>query len=280
PKRQQGFLMMSGASAGLAAIFSSPGIGALYGLEVPFRRGFDPRPLIQSTIAAVAAFVARALTIGVDPLVPFAEEPVTVDVQLIGVALVLALVCGLGGRLFSNATNLARRWRKQLRPVVGTSIASVILVAMGLGAWLATGAWVTMGPGHVMFDWATASPQGVWILALALVLHAGGTVICVFGGGGGGIFTSLTVTGAMLGCIAAVLLGCPEALYLPLVGGACLLSAAYRIPFAGMMLIIEWGGGLESALLGIVCIWLAQACMGQTTIAPAQTASPADVKHA
>ena len=127
-----------------------------------------------------------------------------------------------------------------------------------------------------MFDWAMGASRDVWLLLLILLLHAGATVVCVFGGGGGGVFTSLTATGAMVGCIAAVLIGRPDDLFLPLVGGACLLSAAYRIPLAGMMLIIEWGSGLESALLGLVCVVIAQACMGDSTIAPAQSRSPAE----
>jgi H+/Cl- antiporter ClcA len=74
--------------------------------------------------------------------------------------------------------------------------------------------------------------------------------------------------------MAAILLGYTDSLFLPLLGGACMLSAAYRIPLVGMMLVIEWGGGFDSILLGLICVVIAQACMGRQTIAPNQTDSP------
>lgn len=274
PQQERGYLMMAGASAGLAAIFSSPGVGAIYGLEVPFRRGFDARPIVQATVAAVAAYVARTLTIGSNPLIPYAEEHISVDGQMIWVALLLAFICGFGARLFASASNAARRLRKKWSPWLAVPIGSMLLIILAYGTWRGTGAWLTMGPGNVMFEWAISSPQAVWLLLLVLVLHAGATITCIFGGGGGGVFTSLTATGAMLGYVAAVLLGYTDDLFLPLLGGACLLSAAYRIPLAGIMLIGEWGGGIESVLLGLICVVIAQACMGQATIAPSQVDSP------
>ncbi|MDG2150212.1 MAG: chloride channel protein [Planctomycetota bacterium] len=277
PERLRGFFMMAGASAGLSAIFSSPGVGALYGLEIPFRRGFDARPLVQSVVAALAAFTVRSVTVGARPLVPFAEQHVSVDAPLIGGALLLALACGIGAKIFAGVANRARSLRQRASPWLGVSLGGLLLVVLGYIGWRATGAWVTLGPGHVMFDWATAAPQSVWLLLAALLLHASATIVCVFGGGGGGVFTSLTATGAMLGCVAAVLLDTPADFYLPLVGGACLLGAAYRIPLASIMMIVEWGGGWSSAVLGVICVVMAQACMGSGTIAPAQSEGPAQL---
>ena len=274
---ERGLLMKAGASAGIAAVFSSPGVGAVYGLEVPYRRGFDARPIVQATIAAVAAYLVRVMTIGAQPLVPYVDVDISLDGPLIWTTLLLGLVCGVGARFFAFAANTARGVRHRLRPWLGAAIGSLVLAMLAYVAWRCTDTWVTLGPGHVMFDWAMGASRDVWLLLLILLLHAGATVVCVFGGGGGGVFTSLTATGAMVGCIAAVLIGRrPDDLFLPLVGGACLLSAAYRIPLAGMMLIIEWGSGLESALLGLVCVVIAQACMGDSTIAPAQSRSPAE----
>lgn len=272
--RERGLLMKAGASAGISAIFSSPGVGAMYGLEVPYRRGIDVRPIVQAVIAAAAAYLIRFLTVGANPLVPYADVDISIDGPLVWTTLLVGLACGLGARVFAFAANTARTVRTRLRPWLGAVIGSLSLVILAWIAWRCTDSWVTLGPGHVMFDWTLSESRDAWLLLLILLLHAAATVVCVFGGGGGGVFTSLTATGAMVGCIAAALLGQPDNLFLPLVGGACLLSAAYRIPIAGMMLIIEWGSGLESALLGIVCVVIAQVCMGDSTIAPGQSPSP------
>ncbi|MAB83871.1 MAG: hypothetical protein CMJ24_10635 [Phycisphaerae bacterium] len=272
--RERGLLMKAGASAAIATIFSSPGVGAVYGMEVSYRRGFDARPIVQATLAAVAAFTVRYLTVGLDPLIPFVDVNVHLDSRLVWTALLLALVCGFSARAFASIANLARGWRKRVRPWIGVATGSLALASIAICVWFWTGSWLTLGTGHAMFDWAMDTPRAILMLLAMLLLHAAATIICVFGGGGGGVVTSLAATGALVGCITSSLMGTPDELFLPLVGAACLLSAAYRIPIAGMLLIVEWGGGMESALLGLVCIAVSQSCMGRITIAPAQVDAP------
>ena len=123
-----------------------------------------------------------------------------------------------------------------------------------------------------MVDWATEDTRAIHMLLIILVIHAIATMTCVFGGGGGGVFTSLAATGALLGCIADVLLGvASDSSFLPMVGAACLLGSAYRIPIAGALMIAEWGGGFEVVVFGALFVLIATRCVGSTTIAPAQS---------
>ena len=272
PSQYHGFLMMAGASAGIAAIFSSPAVGALYGVEVPYKRGFDPRPLLPAVIAAVVAVLVRWLSVGLDPLIPRASAAFQIDWSLLLTGLILAVVCGLAARLFSVGANTARALRKRTSPIRSALIGSVLLVAIAYLGWLSASRWVTFGPGHAMFDWATEDTRAIHLLFIVLVIHAIATMACVFGGGGGGVFTSLAATGALLGCIADVVLGSSATDYfLPMIGAACLLGAAYRIPIAGWLMIVEWGGGIETMLLGAVFVVVSKVCVGSITIAPAQT---------
>ena len=272
PRRHHGFLMMSGASAGIAAIFSSPAVGALYGLEVPYRRGFDPRPLLPAVIAATVAVLVRWLTVGLDPLIPRAGDGFQVDWRLLVAGLVLAVVCGFAARLFSVGTNAARSLRRRTAPIHSALIGAVVLVVIAYLGWVLAARWVTFGPGHAMVDWATEDTRAIHMLLVILVIHAIATMTCVFGGGGGGVFTSLAATGALLGCIADVLLGvASDSSFLPMVGAACLLGSAYRIPIAGALMIAEWGGGFEVVVFGALFVFIATLCVGTTTIAPAQS---------
>ena len=271
PSQHHGFLMMSGASAGIAAIFSSPAVGALYGLEVPYRRGLDPRPILPAAIAAGVAVLVRWLMVGLDPLIPQAGGGVRLDWTVVLLGLLLAVVCGLGARLFAVGANTARSLRRRTSPIRSALIGSFLLVGIAYLGWSVSSQWVTLGPGHAMFDWATHESRAIHLLLIVLVIHALATMTCVFGGGGGGVFTSLAATGALLGCSADLVPGvsAPE-YFLPMIGAACLLSAAYRIPIAGWLMIVEWGGGLEAMLLGAVCVWVSKLCVGSITIAPAQ----------
>src|SRR5690606_3939876 len=97
------------------AIFSSPGVGTLYGIEVPFRRDVDGPRLVPAAVAAGAAYAVRTALIGDKPLVVLADRP-TFDVRLIAVLLALAVACGLGARLFAAALTSLRALGKQHGP--------------------------------------------------------------------------------------------------------------------------------------------------------------------
>ena len=163
-----------------------------------------------------------------NPLIPYVDVDISIDGPLVWTTLLVALACGLGARVFAYAANTARTVRTRLRPWLGAVIGSLSLVILAWIAWRCTDSWVTLGPGHVMFDWALSATRDAWLLLLILLLHAAATVVCVFGGGGGGVFTSLTATGAMVGCIAAALLGQPDNLFLPPRRGS--LPAQRRVP--------------------------------------------------
>src|SRR5262249_44533017 len=64
PEEERRSLMVAGASAGIAAVFSSPGVGTLYGIEIPFRRDIDARRLVPCAIAAASSFAVRGAIAG------------------------------------------------------------------------------------------------------------------------------------------------------------------------------------------------------------------------
>ena len=94
-------LMIAGASAGIAAVFSSPALGTFYGMEVPFRHDVDARRFVPCAVAAAASYITRWWLIGPRRLVVMSGRP-TIDLSFVaGVALV-ALACGIGARLFAS----------------------------------------------------------------------------------------------------------------------------------------------------------------------------------
>ena len=64
PEEERRALMVCGASAGIAAVFSSPAVGALYGIEIPFRRDVDARRLVPCAVAAASAYAVRTTLVG------------------------------------------------------------------------------------------------------------------------------------------------------------------------------------------------------------------------
>src|SRR5262249_29797881 len=108
------------------------------------------------------------------------------------------------------------------------------------------------------------------LIGLALSIRAAGNLVCVYGGGGGGVFTSLACNGAFLGEAVARLLRCDETHTLALLGAACFLGAGYRLPLACMLFVAEVGLGPSITGLGLVTVAAAAVLVGDASVSDAQ----------
>ena len=138
-----------------------------------------------------------------------------------------------------------------------------------------SGEWVTFGPGYVAIDWLFAGTRPVWLMVALLGVRAAATLTCVYGGGGGGVFTALACCGAIIGQMVAVLAGHDGTRVYPLLGAACFLGAGYRLPVGTAMLVAESSGDLAVAAAGLVAIAIGQLCMGEESVSDAKAGSRA-----
>jgi chloride channel protein, CIC family len=262
-------LITAGASAGIAAVFSSPAVGALYGIEIPFKRDVDAPRLVPCAVAAACSYAARDGLIGAKHLVAVHGSPRIDAVFIIG-CLAVAIGCGIGARLFARVEEVFRgRARPQTR-VFRAAIAGLVLALLAWAGHELCGAWITFGPGYIAADWLAAHPHPYWLLATALAIRALGTLTCVYGGGGGGVFTSLACCGVFVGQMVAELVGRTDTHVLPLLGAACFLGAGYRIPLACMLYVAEESGDMSVSVAGLVAIAIGQVLMGDASVSDAQ----------
>jgi CIC family chloride channel protein len=262
-------LVVAGASAGIAAIFSSPGVGTLYGIEVPFRRDVDAPRLVPAAVAASVAFGVRTALVGATPLLVLRDRP-ALDATMMVVIVVLAIACGLGARLFAVALTRLREIGHRHGPWARATTGGVLLGALAWGGHALTGSWITFGPGYVAADWSVAAAHAPLVLVAVLAVRTAGTLTSVYGGGGGGVFTSLACTGLLLSVLIERLLGLVPGGPLALLGAATFLASGYRIPLAGMLLIAEQSGDLALTLAGFVSIAVGQIVMGEASVSDAQ----------
>ena len=261
-------LLVAGASAGIAAVFSSPGVGMLYGMEVPFRRDVDARHLVPAAIAAACAYAVRAVLIGTSDVVALRGVP-RVDLAFAGGALAVAIASGLAARTFAALDAGLRRLARLGTPLFRAALAGLVLAGLALAGWRLTGHWITFGPGYVASAWLFSAPHALAILGAALLVRSLGTLICTYGGGGGGVFTSLALTDAFVGEIVSRAFGRNDPAF-AVIGAACVLGAGYRIPLACMLYVAEAGGGVPFSLIGFGAVALAQAFMGEASVSDAQ----------
>jgi CIC family chloride channel protein len=262
-------LLAAGAGAGIAAVFSSPAVGALYGIEVPFKRAVDVPRLAPCAVAAVCSYQTRDWLIGAERLVRVEGVPRLDGTFLLGCVLV-ALACGLGARLFARSEEalrlLGRKQSRGRRALTG----GVLLGLLAASGFLLCDAWITFGSGYVAADWLLGETRPLGLIGLALLIRAAGNLVCVYGGGGGGVFTSLACNGAFLGEAVARLLRCDETHTLALLGAACFLGAGYRLPLACMLFVAEVGLGPPVTGLGLIAVAVAMVLMGEESVSDAQ----------
>ncbi|MGD9763319.1 MAG: chloride channel protein [Candidatus Binatia bacterium] len=262
-------LLAAGASAGIAAVFSSPAVGALYGIEVPFKRDVDAPRLAPCAVAAVCAYLARDALIGSRRLVEIHGAP-ELD-WLFGVACAaVAIGCGVGAKLFAAAQEVLRRVGRRQARWQRAVIGGAVLALLAIAGHALCGTWITFGPGYIAAEWVAAERRPVSLLVLALAIRAGGNLVSVYGGGGGGVFTSLACNGLFIGQMVAEAIGRGQTRLFALLGAACFLGAGYRLPIACILYIAEESGSVAISIAGLMVIAIAQLIMGEASVSEAQ----------
>ena len=269
PEEERRSLMAAGASAGIAAVFSSPGVGTLYGIEIPFRHDIDARRLVPCAIAAASSFVVRDAIAGARHLVVLDAAPIADGTFMAGVVLV-GIACGLGARLFARGGEFLKALRSRGTPLKRAAAAGAVLATLALAGRALSGTWITFGPGYIAARWLEAGPHPIWLLLATLLVRTAGTLTCVYGGGGGGVFTSLACTGVFVGQIVAELLGRTESYAFPFLGAACFLASGYRLPLACMLFVLEGANSIEVAMSGLVAVAIGQVLMGRESVSDAK----------
>ena len=204
-------LMVAGAAAGVAAIFKAPATGAVFALEVPYQDDFARKMLLPALVAAASGYLAFVAIHGTTPLIPAGGSPDLSAADLIG-SIVLGAAGGLVARGFAALLRRAKRrhhhragldpdrrvrrarWRSSLwvgdlrRARAGRRSASATRPSRGRSSRTAR---------------SGSSSRSCCCACLA-------TAATVSGGGVGGLFIPLVVTGALLGRAAGAILPGPR----------------------------------------------------------------------
>jgi CIC family chloride channel protein len=265
-------LLVAGAAAGVAAIFKAPATGALFAIEVPYRADVARRNVLPAMVAAATSYVTFALVDGTEPILPV---PGSHDFgwQDLGGALVVGLLCGIGARLFSAAIGALRGSAVQALPWL-TRIAAAGL-ALAVLVWLSdvvADAPLSLGPGYDVIRWATDPDNGVWVVLAILVVRVAAVMATYGGGGVGGLFVPLVVTGALTGRVAGDALSIADTDLLVVVGMAAFLGAGYRTPLAGVMFVAETTGSPAFVVPALLATAASQLVLGDSSVSQHQRA--------
>jgi CIC family chloride channel protein len=275
-------LLVAGAAAGVAAIFKTPATGILFALESPYQGDVARRALLPALVASATSYLTYVTFYGTTPIFDvgeiFDEEGLSlVELgfarhQLAGAAL-LGLLAGLGAVVFARAIALAKRIAAEWPATRRIAAAGALLAAMAVLVDLAAGEPFTLGPGIELYDWVVWDDPELWVVAVVLGARLVTTSATLAGGGVGGLFIPLAVSGILAGDLVAGLVDLSEPdqrTLFPAIGLAAFLGAGYRTPLAAVMFVAESTGSTAFVVPALIAVAVSQVVVGGASVSSFQ----------
>ena len=253
--RDRRIFLLSGASAGIGAMFCSPLGGALFMPEVLYRKAeFEGEAIIPCIIASIFAYTTYTAITGVTqsvPIDPEVLESLSFDPRHLLLYLVLAGVCTLVGwawvRTFYGIHGLFSRMRPippMLRPALGGLMLGVLAIAI---TPLAGEHGIFYG-GYGLILSAIEGSLAVKALLVLTVAKILATSFSISSGGSGGVFAPSLAIGALVGALVGM---AAKALFpqldvnpacFALVGMGGFFAGVAKVPVASVIMVSEMTG--------------------------------------
>ena len=199
PNQIQTFLI-SGAAAGVSAIFKAPLTGIMFALEIPYKRDLSRRAFIPATLASISAYLVAVNSLGTEsilPLIAVFELPTPWTLlHAFGIGIVTAVF----GVLFVKIMEGVNRVKDDLRvhpmliPVMGGAVVGAVglFLPQVMGVGYETVHSIVAGEGQ---NWSA------WLLLALVVFKMLTTGVTLRSGGSGGVFVPSLFIGAALGTL-------------------------------------------------------------------------------
>jgi CIC family chloride channel protein len=262
-------LLVTGASAGLAAAFNAPMAGILFAIE-ELRINIPDSTFFSVMISSVAADLLTRILLGQTPVF---QVPLTQIPPLASLPFFVALggLMGVAAWAFNKSLVFSTKrlaFRSLWANLVKVAIAGIVL---GLAGWY----YPPLLGGGVDLTNDTLHAEGTiaWLAAMFLLrfmLSIGSYAV----GTAGGIFAPLLVLGGLLGLLVGKLsqdilpAAVPEPEAFAVVGMAAAFAGIVRCPLTGIVLIIEMTGHYELILPLMVASFTASIIADEIGVAP------------
>ncbi|WP_018263808.1 chloride channel protein [Methylobacterium sp. WSM2598] len=234
-------LLVSGAAAGMTAIFGTPVAALLLAVELLLFE-WRPRSFIPVAAAAAVATGWRPLLFGAGPLFPFAAVPDLPGWGLLscaGLGVAAGLLSGLLTKLLYGLEDAFERlpvhwmWWPALGGLVVGAGGLVEPRALGIGY-------------DVIADLLGGRPGAGAVLTL-LAVKALIWLVALSSGTSGGVLAPLLILGGAMGWLLGHAAGLPgEAGFWALLGMAAMLGGTMRAPLTGALFAVELTGEVRA----------------------------------
>lgn len=267
--RDRRIMLISGAAAGMAAVFRAPLTGLVFALEMPYKDDLAHEALLPSLLASVVSYATLAFFLGAQPLFDFPAGGSFSGRDLLWSAL-LGLLIGFAAMAFDTtfrrARTLAIRW----------TIPHWIKMAMGGGAtglcgWgfvkIFKGALIPIGPNYEAVPEILRHAHGSLELAAFGICKLAATICSLGVGGVSAMFVPLFLTGSSFGAaFAQSIAHAPSVDLYAAVGMAAFLAAGYKTPLTAVVFVAEATGGHSYIIPSLIGAAIAYAASGEASV--------------
>lgn len=235
----QKLLVAAAAGAGFAGVYIAPLTGAIFCLELLYKK-VTARAVAVSLTMSVIATVIGALVKGYGPYYLVSNRHFIL--QLLPLTVGLGIINGLAGTLFKLGVKAASKHRATTRNVLlqlpllsllAGIVASFYPQVMGNGRGLA----------QMAMNASTGSQHVILLLSFGLVAKVAITLATIRCGGYGGILTPSIAAGSVIGIFAGLGYGAfvpgIALSQLAVLGAASFLAASQQAPLMAMCMLFE-----------------------------------------
>jgi len=267
--RDRRIMLISGAGAGMAAVFRAPLTGLVFALEMPYKDDLAHEALLPSLIASVVSYATLVAIVGSEPLFGFVGTTSFAAMDLLWSAL-LGLGIGIVGMVFDitfrrmRSLFVASRMPHTFKLAIGgigTAICGLIFVSIyndGL---------IPIGPNYEAVRAVLSSSHPSHVLVTFAILKMGATLFSITSGGVSAIFVPLLLTGGCLGsAFAQSIVHSPTVDLYAAVGMAAFIAAGYKTPLTAVVFVAETTGGHSFIIPSLIGAAVAYAISGEASV--------------
>jgi CIC family chloride channel protein len=267
--RDRRIMLISGAAAGMAAVFRAPLTGIVFALEMPYKDDLAHEALLPSLISSVVAYATLVTIVGAEPLFGFRASTVFRSSDVLWSALL-----GAGIGLIAIVFDITFR-RVRMFFVHSTVPHTVKLLAGGFGTAICGLAFVSMFPGNLIpigpnyeaVRYVLSTPFPSHLLITFAILKLGATICSLASGGVSAMFVPLLLVGGCLGsAFAQSIMHSPAVDMFAAVGMASFIAAGYKTPLTAVVFVAETTGGHTYIIPSLIGAAVAYAISGEASV--------------
>lgn len=244
--------MMTGASAGIAAIFKAPLSGTIMALESPYKKDLAHEPLVQSFLGAVTSYAIFTAIRGNKKFFNI-DLNYTLQWKDILICGLLGLVTGIFSSIFLKLlVNIRENFSKKIKILYKYFLGGIILSLIAYLGLFIFNHYVSLYGGNDIIINIFNNKYTLADSLIIAILKSLATITTFAFGGVGGLFLPSATIGACIGQIFQSVFHFATPGILPFIGVASFIAASYNGLLFGPVLIAEISGEPSLVVLGIV----------------------------